>query len=77
VWSLFASETDFNAYTLHDTRAVTKSVVSLFFGIAREQGKIGNPSTPIVDFYPQYPELRTPCAVTDPLRGCAEVARRA
>ncbi len=60
VYSLFAHSTDFGPTTLHDTRSVGKSVVSLLLGIARGQGKLGNLATPAVDFYPDYPDLATP-----------------
>ncbi|MBS1767924.1 MAG: serine hydrolase [Acidobacteria bacterium] len=60
VYSLFAHTTDFGPTTLHDTRSVGKSVVSLLLGIARAQGKLGAITTPAVDFYPEYPDLATP-----------------
>jgi len=60
VYSLFAHTTDFGPTTLHDTRSVGKSVVSLLLGIAQRQGKLGKLDTPAVDFYPEYADLATP-----------------
>ncbi|HET6331243.1 MAG TPA: serine hydrolase [Holophagaceae bacterium] len=60
VYSLFASNRDFGPAGLHDTRSVSKSVVSLLIGIARHQGKIGDLSTPVIDFYPEDADLATP-----------------
>jgi CubicO group peptidase (beta-lactamase class C family) len=53
------SSVTFNADTLHDLRSVTKSVVSLLFGIAQSEGLIAGLDTPILDYFPEYPELRT------------------
>lgn len=60
VYSLFAHNQDFGPAVLHDTRSVGKSVVSLLIGIAKQQGKIGDLSTPAIDFYPEYGDLATP-----------------
>jgi CubicO group peptidase (beta-lactamase class C family) len=58
IWSFSAHEVQFDPETLHDMRSVSKSVVGLLFGIAQEQGKVGSVSTPVLDFYPQYGDLR-------------------
>jgi CubicO group peptidase (beta-lactamase class C family) len=50
----------FNASTLHDGRSVTKSVVSILFGIARSQGTVPGIDTPVLSLFPQYKDLRTP-----------------
>jgi len=60
IWSLFARETDFGPQTRHDLRSISKSVISLLVGIARQQGKLANLAQPVLDFYPEYAELRTP-----------------
>ena len=60
VYSLFAHDTDFGPVTLHDTRSVGKSVVSLLLGIAKQQGKVGDLATPAMAFYPEYADLATP-----------------
>jgi CubicO group peptidase (beta-lactamase class C family) len=50
----------FTAETLHDIRSVTKSVVSLLFGIAQSDGLLTHLDTPVLGYFPEYPELRTP-----------------
>jgi len=50
----------FNASTLHDARSVTKSVVSILFGIARSQGTVPGVDTPLLSLFPQYKDLATP-----------------
>lgn len=60
VYSLFAHDEDFGPTTLHDTRSVGKSVLSLLLGIARAQGKLGELSTPAISFYSEWGDLATP-----------------
>ena len=50
----------FTPDTLHDARSVTKSVVSVLFGIAMAEGAIKNLDTPVLDYFPEYKDLRTP-----------------
>lgn len=47
----------FTADTLHDMRSVSKSVVSLLYGIALEQGKVPPPESPLVASFPAYADL--------------------
>ncbi|HJV47818.1 MAG TPA: serine hydrolase [Geothrix sp.] len=56
----FAYRRSFGPTTLHDLRSVGKSVVGLLFGIARQEGAIGDLSRPVLDFYPEYADLATP-----------------
>jgi CubicO group peptidase (beta-lactamase class C family) len=44
----------------HDLRSVTKSVVSLLFGIALDRKLIRDIDDPVIDWFPQYSDLRTP-----------------
>ncbi len=53
---------DFTSTTLHDVRSVTKSVVSLLFGIAMHDGLITSLDTPVVSWFPEYTDL--PAATT-------------
>jgi CubicO group peptidase (beta-lactamase class C family) len=59
-YGLFAREREFGPTVLHDTRSVGKSVVSLLLGIARQQGKVGELSTPAIQFFPEAGDLATP-----------------
>jgi len=47
----------FGPDTLHDLRSVTKSVTSLLYGIALEQGQVPPLDSPVVDGFPEYPDL--------------------
>lgn len=53
----------FGPDTLHDLRSVTKSVTSLLYGIALDRGLVPPLDTPVVDGFPEYPDL-----VADPER---------
>jgi CubicO group peptidase (beta-lactamase class C family) len=46
--------------TKHDLRSVTKSVISLLFGIALDRKLIKNIDEAVIDWFPEYPDLRTP-----------------
>jgi CubicO group peptidase (beta-lactamase class C family) len=50
--------------TLHDVRSVSKSIVSLLYGIALEQGKVPSPESPLLAKFPAYADLGR-----DPARG--------
>jgi CubicO group peptidase (beta-lactamase class C family) len=50
----------FTADTLHDIRSVSKSVVSMLFGIARGDGAVPNLDTPVLEYFPELADLRTP-----------------
>lgn len=42
---------------LHDLRSVTKSVVGLLYGIALADGNVPPPDAPLLDQFPEYPDL--------------------
>ncbi|MGE0724644.1 MAG: serine hydrolase domain-containing protein [Alphaproteobacteria bacterium] len=54
---------------LHDIRSVTKSVVGLLYGIARAGGMAPDLAAPLVDQFPEYPDL-----AADPARRRMTVA---
>ncbi|HEY8131092.1 MAG TPA: serine hydrolase, partial [Thermoanaerobaculia bacterium] len=49
-----------DAVTKHTVWSISKSVVSLLFGIALERKLIAGTDIPIVSFFPEYADLKTP-----------------
>ncbi|RHX85073.1 serine hydrolase domain-containing protein [Leptospira stimsonii] len=49
----FDGESSFDVNTLHDVRSVSKSVVSLLFGIALEKGLVDNIDSPVLTSFPE------------------------
>lgn len=49
----------FGPDVLHDCRSVSKSIVGILFGVAAGEGRI-NLDAPVLDFFPEYADLRTP-----------------
>ncbi|WP_264212203.1 serine hydrolase domain-containing protein [Leisingera thetidis] len=45
---------------LHDLRSVSKSIVSLLYGIALAQGLVPPPSAPLLAQFPEHADLATP-----------------
>ena len=50
----------FDAETLHDMKSVSKSVASLTLGIAIDRGLIRSVNEPILNFFPELSNLRSP-----------------
>src|SRR5215475_6873258 len=50
----------FDADTLHDMKSVSKSVASLAVGIAIDRGLIRSVNEPILSFFPELSDLRSP-----------------
>lgn len=48
------------AESRHDLRSVTKSITSALVGIAHKEGAIKSLDQPVVEWFPEYPELDTP-----------------
>ncbi|MCR6672801.1 serine hydrolase [Devosia ginsengisoli] len=59
----------FTGERLHDLRSVTKSTVGLLYGIALDRGLVPGLDAPIIDSFPEYPDL-----VADPARRRLTVA---
>lgn len=59
IWSPFARDREFGPADLHDLRSLSKTVVSLLFGIARQRHAIDLGASPL-SFYPSYRHLQSP-----------------
>ena len=56
-WGNSLGHVTFGPEVKHDLRSVSKSVVSLLYGIALEEGKAPALDAPLVDQFPQYADL--------------------
>ncbi len=56
-WGRPLGRVAFGANTLHDLRSVTKSVVSLLYGIAHNLGKVPAPHLPLLAQFPEHADL--------------------
>ena len=56
-WGRPLGRVDFTPETLHDLRSVTKSVVSLLYGIALDRGLVPPPGAALLHCFPAYPDL--------------------
>jgi CubicO group peptidase (beta-lactamase class C family) len=50
----------YDANTLHDIASITKGVVALLIGIALDRGWLSDLDAPIMSFFPEYVDLRSP-----------------
>ena len=58
IYTLFASSTDFDATTRHDVRSISKSVVSLLWGIAQADGKTPTLNSPVLGLLAALADLK-------------------
>ena len=56
-WARALGVIEFGPQTLHDIRSVTKSVTGLLYGIALGEGLVPAPAEPLLEKFPQYPDL--------------------
>jgi CubicO group peptidase (beta-lactamase class C family) len=57
-WGRPLGDVRFGPETLHDLRSVTKSIVSLLYGIADGDGRVPKVECPLLDAFPEYTDLR-------------------
>ena len=50
----------FDGSRLHDVRSISKSVVALLYGIAQAEGELPSLDSPVLDYFPEHADLRTP-----------------
>lgn len=59
IYSLWRTSRAFGPSDRHDMRSVSKSIVSLLYGILLAEGKVPAVTTPVASLYPEFPELDT------------------
>ncbi|TIP27391.1 MAG: serine hydrolase [Mesorhizobium sp.] len=59
-WGTDLGVVTYDATMQHDTRSVSKSVVSLLFGIALDRKLLTGIDMPVLLFFPDYADLKTP-----------------
>lgn len=57
VWGRPRGRVAFDADAVHDLRSVTKSLVGLLYGIALEEGIVPPLDAPLLEQFPEYPDL--------------------
>ena len=58
-WGTTLGRVAMTAASIHDLRSITKSVVSGLAGIALGEGTIKSLDQPVIEWFPEYPELNT------------------
>ena len=58
-WMEWSSPVEFSATTKHDIRSISKSITSLLIGIAVSEDKFPPLDSPVIDYFPEYADLRT------------------
>jgi CubicO group peptidase (beta-lactamase class C family) len=56
-WRRPLGRVTFGPDELHDLRSITKSIVGLLYGIALADGKVPPLGVPLIDHFPEYPDL--------------------
>ncbi|WP_419901956.1 serine hydrolase domain-containing protein [Kiloniella sp.] len=56
-WGTSLGEIKHSAYQLHDLRSISKSITSLLYGIALEEGIVPTLDAVVIDQFPEYDDL--------------------
>jgi CubicO group peptidase (beta-lactamase class C family) len=59
-WGRWLGTIAFGPDTIHDMRSVTKTVTALLVGAAIDRGLLAGVDEPVMKFFPEYADLRTP-----------------
>ena len=59
-WGRKLGLTSYTPQMLHDARSISKSIVSLLFGIALDRKLIASANDPVLTYFPDLAALRTP-----------------
>jgi CubicO group peptidase (beta-lactamase class C family) len=59
-WGQDGGQHTFDATTKHDMRSASKSVISLLIGIAIDHKLIANADEPVIKFFPEYADVKSP-----------------
>jgi CubicO group peptidase (beta-lactamase class C family) len=58
-WMEWSSSVRFSPTKKHDIRSISKSVTSLLIGVAVSEGRFPALDSPVIDYFPEYADLRT------------------
>jgi CubicO group peptidase (beta-lactamase class C family) len=58
-WMEWGTPVQFSPETKHDIRSISKSVTSLLIGIAVSEDTFPPLTSPVIDYFPEYADLRT------------------
>jgi CubicO group peptidase (beta-lactamase class C family) len=58
-WMDWSGLVQFSPTQRHDIRSISKSVTSLLIGAAASEGRFPPLESPVIDYFPEYAELRT------------------
>ena len=59
-WMEWSNSVRFSPTEKHDIRSISKSVTSLLIGVAVSEDRFPPLDSPVIDYFPEYADLRTP-----------------
>lgn len=60
IWDRSVADAEHGPAIKHDLRSATKSIISLLVGIALDRKLIPGIADPVLNYFPEYADLRTP-----------------